>query len=125
MRFVISLCLVVYAWAATASTDMILTVDPDVKEFVVSLIANPTTGYQWSLKKYDKNLLRLKSSDYQKVSNGLVGIGGKMNFRFEFSRVIPTPPSTLMIFSYSRPWEPNDAINHHMLIKFKNKDNSQ
>ena len=72
------------------------------KEFVVTLDANATTGYEWQLANpIDNSLINLERSEYVPDKTGLVGSGGKSIWTFKAVRVGKTQIS----FKYIRPWE--------------------
>lgn len=75
------------------------------KEMTISLIGNPTTGYEWTTN-YSKNFLILKSNEYFSSSSKLVGASGTYEFKF-------TPKKsgeTTVIFNYSRSFEEVEPI---------------
>ena len=54
------------------------------KEFVITLDANATTGYEWQLAKpIDDSLIKLERSEYVPDKTGLVGSGGKSIWTFK------------------------------------------
>lgn len=69
----------------------------------ISLPANPTTGYQWQLKKYDKALLKLQEGHYQSTNSQLIGSGGQMIFKFKI--LSKQKLKTEVQLEYARPWE--------------------
>ncbi|MEL5891697.1 MAG: protease inhibitor I42 family protein [Methanothrix soehngenii] len=70
------------------------------EEFIISLSANPTTGYGWNVD-YDHSLLNLKSSDFRASSSKALGASGTSIFVFE-----PLMPGkTTIYFVYKRSWE--------------------
>lgn len=73
--------------------------------FVVKLAANSTTGYQWSVVSFDKNLLSLDASDYQKSASNLIGSGGEMVYTFSLKKGKVYPSKTDLVFKYARSWE--------------------
>ena len=73
--------------------------------FVISLAANATTGYQWSVVQFDKDILTLKSSVYQAPQTKLIGAGGQMLFTFSLNKGVSYPLMMSLIFKYARPWE--------------------
>ena len=107
MRIVIILVLLSlssYAFAETHDA-MTNTIKATVgKEFVITLDANATTGYEWQLAKpIDDNLIKLVSSEYIPNKTGLVGSGGKSIWTFKAVHV----GKTRISFKYIRPWEKN------------------
>jgi len=84
-------------------SDMADTVQASVgKEFVITLDANATTGYDWQLAQpIDDSLVSFVSSKYVPDNTGLVGSGGKSVWTF---RALGTG-KTHVAFKYIRPWE--------------------
>jgi len=73
-------------------------------EFKISLESNPTTGYKWEAK-FDENLLKLKSDDFSRPSEAIVGQGGTQTFVF-----LPVKVGAATIaFHYKRSWEKEPA----------------
>lgn len=73
-------------------------------QFSVELKSNPTTGYQWFVKSYDQNLIKLESNQYIPGVPQRVGSGGKNIFTFKMVGK-NYPPQTKIMFEYKRPWE--------------------
>ena len=72
------------------------------KEFVITLDANATTGYEWQLANpTDDSLIKLMRSEYVPDKTGLVGSGGKSIWTFKVVR----SGKTQISFKYIRPWE--------------------
>ncbi len=72
------------------------------QDFLITLPANPTTGYSWKAK-FDENYLSLRSKDFvaDKASPDTVGSGGTEVFTFN-----PIKAGEVMItMSYERSWE--------------------
>jgi inhibitor of cysteine peptidase len=101
-----------------ADANQIIKVTPQGPRFVVSLKANPTTGYQWVLLSYDTKRFRLLDSKYQAPNRRLMGAGGQMNFRFALLKDRHYPHSTQMIFRYARSWEPQTEPMQKMQVQF-------
>ena len=93
-----------YAFAETHD-DMTNTIKTTAgKEFVITLDANVTTGYEWQLTKpIDDSLIKLVHSEYVPDKTGLVGSGGKSIWTFKAVR----SGETQISFKYIRPWEKN------------------
>jgi inhibitor of cysteine peptidase len=75
--------------------------------FTIILQSNPTTGYSWSLKNYDPNIiLPLSRKFYPSTSKGLVGAPGyeKWTFRVKAGG-FTVPQLTSITLIYLRPWE--------------------
>jgi len=78
------------------------------KEFVITLDANATTGYEWQLASpIDDNLIKLVSSEYTPDNTGLVGSGGKSIWTFKAAQAGKAQVS----FKYIRPWENNTPLS--------------
>lgn len=77
--------------------------------FVVTLDANPTTGYQWTVVDYDKELLQLTSSTYRRPDTKLIGAGGKMLYTFTLCKGKKYPDQTAITFLYARSWEKKES----------------
>lgn len=70
------------------------------EEFIITLPANPTTGYNWNID-YDYALLSLQSSDYIASSSKALGARGTSVYVFEPLR----SGRTTIYFVYKRSWE--------------------
>ena len=104
MRIVIILVLLSLSSYAFAETnDMTNMIKAQVgKEFVITLDANATTGYEWQLANpIDDSLIKLMCSEYVPDKTGLVGSGGKSIWTFKAVR----SGKTQISFKYIRPWE--------------------
>lgn len=72
------------------------------KEFVITLEANATTGYEWQLAQpINDKLIKLVSSEYRPYKTGLTGSGGRSVWTF---KAIQTGKAQIS-FKYIRPWE--------------------
>ncbi|MGW4535616.1 protease inhibitor I42 family protein [Nocardia sp. NPDC004340] len=71
---------------------------------IVTLEANPTTGFGWQLGALDQNVVKQNGSpEYEQDANpdGKVGVGGKSVLNF----VAEAPGSTTLSLAYMRAWE--------------------
>ncbi len=118
MKIFLGCILLGLSMIANAEDTLSMTVNPDEGRFVVKLAANPTTGFQWSVVKYDKNLLTLSSSEYQKPQTHLIGAGGQMVFTFTLNKGKSYPDKTNLVFKYARSWEPNTATIKNVTVNF-------
>lgn len=118
MNRVLGFLLLGFSLIANAGTNLELNVDAKQSSFVVTLAANPTTGYNWSVLEFDKNLLTLTSSQYQKAKNKLIGAGGQMLFTFALNKGKSYPHSTSMTFKYARSWDANSATLQKVTVNF-------
>jgi inhibitor of cysteine peptidase len=72
---------------------------------VVTLEANPTTGYTWEVAKIDDSILYLMGEAQFVPQSPDVGAGGTQTFRFQAMSAGRTNLSLV----YHRPWEPEEA----------------
>jgi predicted secreted protein len=83
--------------------------------FVISVNANPTTGYTWEVG-FDQSLLKLVKR-YTPSKTSLVGAGGVESFEFEGIK----KGDTEVYLNYKRPFEQNDpnmiTKKFHVVIK--------
>ena len=100
---------------------MNITADATATSFVVSLSANPTTGYQWSVIDYDRAHFELIKSEYVGASKPRIGQAGEMVFHFKYKVDVTLPSSTSILFSYSRFFEPGSGYKQRVNIVFKPK----
>ncbi len=70
------------------------------ENFLISLEANATTGYQWT-SDFDADYLQLIDKDYRVSSPELIGSGGYETFKFLALKT----GQTEITFSYLRLWE--------------------
>ena len=72
------------------------------KDFVITLDANATTGYEWQLaNSIDNNLIEFVGSEYIPNKTDLVGSGGRSVWTFKAVQTGKTQIS----FKYIRSWE--------------------
>lgn len=92
-----------------ASKVSVVSVAANLKTFTISLPANPTTGYTWSVKSYDTKLLKLVKKKYRskqtQSKSRLIGAGGFMDFDFVCVSSMPKSKEIFVSFLYARPWE--------------------
>jgi inhibitor of cysteine peptidase len=98
---------------------MVIILKPAHTQFRVVLPANPTTGYQWTLHNYNKSLLRLVSSQFNRPNSTLIGAGGSAIFTFQVIPGAITPSVTALVFSYARPWEPQKGTLQTVTVRFQ------
>lgn len=101
-----------------AAKNQTLLVRDNQKTFEVILPANPTTGYEWSIKKVNKQLLHLEKVYFEKSSTLLIGAGGKTHFQFKIISKKYLPASTTIIFKYARSWEKEGATLKSVMVNF-------
>jgi inhibitor of cysteine peptidase len=119
MNIFLSCILLGLSMIANAGDTLSMTVNADKTGFVVKLPANPTTGFQWQIVKFDNRLFTLSSSQYQRQKTNLIGSGGQMLFTFTLNKGKGYPAKTTMVFKYARSWEPNTAIIKKVIVNFE------
>jgi inhibitor of cysteine peptidase len=126
MRSLCALLLAVYSFWVHGADIMTVYVNPEkAKQFQVKLPANPTTGFQWSIKKYDHNILELAGSLYIAPNTKLIGAGGEMVYTFKLIEGKAYPRSTKLEFTYARSWEPNTATSQQVTVEFSQSSASK
>ncbi|WP_133128171.1 protease inhibitor I42 family protein [Legionella nagasakiensis] len=119
MKLIIGYLLFCCAFITNAADTMTMEANKSLPQFRVRLPANPTTGYQWTVKQYDKKLFSLIDSTYIAPKTQLIGAGGEMVFTFVLQPDKTYPQKTVMIFKYARPWESKGASFKKVIIRFK------
>jgi inhibitor of cysteine peptidase len=118
MKRILSILLLVWLMTGYAQSELSLDVSVREPSFVIYLEANPTTGFQWTVEQYDKNILTLSSSSYEKPNTKLIGAGGHMKFIFSLNKGKPFPEHTQLQFKYARSWEPKTATHQKVRVNF-------
>lgn len=111
--------LFVYSLLAFSVDMLTVNVDASSRHFTITLPANPTTGYQWTVKQYDKTFLQLTNSKYRVPKNRLMGAGGEMAFMFSRVKNATYPDSTILQFCYARSWEQGSGTMKKVTVYFK------
>jgi inhibitor of cysteine peptidase len=88
-----------------ADSPLILKVEKKSPKFVISLPANPTTGYHWEITKFDKSLLKLTHSEYIRPKTNLMGAPGFSLFTFSKQPHKSYPTKTKLVFTYTKSWD--------------------
>lgn len=88
--------------------------------FKINLPSNPTTGFSWSMVKYNDHLIEKISNQFYPVSASDASLLGAPGYETWSFRVKPTgfikKQKTTIIFSYQQPWENR---NNAQLKKFE------
>lgn len=100
-----TLLLVMRVIHAVVPTHGILT--PDYPNYQLTVQSNPTTGYIWLVKSYDKNLLKLIKHEYVPSTNPkLIGAPGQDIYEFQgITENVHAPTMTSIHLVYARPWD--------------------
>jgi inhibitor of cysteine peptidase len=106
---------------AFAGTMPVVPVSASQRTFIIQLPTNPSTGYMWTVKSYDKKLLKFLRKKYVPAGNKiLMGAGGYMNFYFRVCGE-NRPQHTEVGLLYSRPWEKGSGEITPVTVVFTKK----
>ncbi len=71
----------------------------------ITLPSNPTTGFTWSIQKYDTNLLKLVSQKYTPPNSHLMGAPGIQQYTFQAIKTGFTVTQVgHVVLKYARQW---------------------
>lgn len=101
----------------SAKDNLIISAKEEI--FTITLPANPTTGFLWSVSDYDKNLFELVEQNYITSNSNLIGAGGNSIFKFKIKKQSKYPNFSIIKFKYSRSWEAKSAIYKDILVQIK------
>lgn len=73
--------------------------------FKIQLASNPTTGYSWFVKSYDKHLIKVIKHTFQKPTQRMPGAGGREVWTLKSTAAFNANSKTQITFVYARPWE--------------------
>jgi inhibitor of cysteine peptidase len=94
-------------------TGKILTIDDTGKTqsfkvgelITMKLPENPTTGFNWEIKEFDKKILELTDTQYEIVEDVQIGGGGTKTFKFK----LKSPGSTRIKLILKRSMDPDSS----------------
>lgn len=121
MKMFFSACLMLLTSYLYAEDVVTISVAPGETSFTVSLASNPSTGYDWTVTRFDSKLLKLVTSKYTPDKTNMVGSGGTMAFNFELVSGAAKPQSTTMEFRYARSWEKDGGTLQNVVVIFAGK----
>ena len=79
--------------------------------FIIKLDSNPSTGYTWLLRDYDKSVLVPVKRQYTPPDSRLMGASGYELWTFRVKQeVFTVPQRTTLRFIYERPWENSQNV---------------
>jgi inhibitor of cysteine peptidase len=105
--------LTMLAFSAFGGSETLL-IQPGQGEVVLSIPANPSTGYIWKLKKYDEFHFNLVGQGFLKPGKGLVGQGGQAQFIFKIIK--PFNDVQRVKFELVAPWDKEPVQTKTFLI---------
>ena len=86
--------------------------------FEISLPANPSTGFRWTLESYDIEHFVCLETDYVPATTTRMGAPGTRIFYFKSKDNVVCPESTRLRFSYGRPWEMDVSTSTEVTVTF-------
>ena len=89
--------------------------------FEVTLPANPTTGFQWTLQKYDEERFSIEKDMYIVSDSTRMGAPGQHVFYFKQKEHADCPESTTLYFRHARSWEPDSGASTEVTVHFSKK----
>ncbi len=93
--------------------------------FEVRLSENPTTGFQWTLKDYDKKRFSFIKDSYVSASTKRMGASGVHIFYFKQEYDTSCPESTELVFRHARSWEADSAKDTKITVNYSQKNNAK
>lgn len=117
MRYLSAVVLLFFSQCLLAMDIKTINVSTTQSTFTVKLPANPTTGFQWSLIRYDRQLFQMKQQ-YEASNTRRIGAGGMMRFDFQLRTGQLYPQQTVMLFQYARSWDIKHGMKTKMIIHF-------
>lgn len=91
--------------------------------FTITLQSNPTTGFSWKLKSYDKNLVTFLNHKFVAPQDKkLVGAPGYEVWTFKANKANDRVNQVGHVsMEYARPWTKEGAITQSFIIVVKRK----
>jgi inhibitor of cysteine peptidase len=78
-------------------------------EFTIKLKSNPTTGYAWFLREFNKALMKPVKHHFEVPKTKLIGAPGYELWTFQMKpAAFIVPQQTEVRFIYARPWKSTD-----------------
>jgi len=118
MRVMLSLILFLCSFLTHAQDNIDVHKPAKGQFFNVTLKANITTGFKWSIESYDKNLFTYIGSHYESPQTKLIGAGGQSSFIFLLKKGKAYPATSKMVFKYARPWDKKSAMRKEIVLHF-------
>lgn len=118
MRVLIIAVLFFCPMLSNAANPYTIDIRPDGSQFTITMPANPTTGFLWTVTKYDNKTFQQSQGHYFAPNTKRIGAGGKMVFTFTCRKGKKRPHSTSVLLSYARPWEKTSASVTKVVVNF-------
>lgn len=118
MKAMLGFLLGLVTFMAHANDTLITTAQKAKGQFVIRLAANPTTGYQWVLKNFDKQIIKPLGQTYLAPDTKLIGAGGQSQFAFKLLGT-SFPEKTTLTFQYARSWEKKSVRDLVVIVIIK------
>lgn len=104
----LSLCFLSSYAVTLSDPSKIIQISPKNSLVTIRLASNPTTGYSWIMKKYNKTYLKLVRHEYVRPQPQTIGAGGYEEWVFQARPAAFKKSTTVKLtFVYARPWEKN------------------
>lgn len=105
------------AAATTSNKDQVYSEDnlnvmvtPSKPQFTIKLKSNPTTGYSWFLREYNKDYIKPLKHRFEASKDKLIGAPGFDYWTFQAKEAMFTvPQQTIIRLIYARPWKATDG----------------
>ena len=86
----------------------------------ITLPSNPTTGFAWSIQKYDTNLLKLVSQKYTPPNSHLMGASGIQQYTFQAVQTgFAVTQVGHVVLHYARQWTTVGAMPKTFVVYVK------
>lgn len=83
----------------------------------IQLAANQTTGYQWTLLKYNENFVKSVEYQYIPSNSRLLGAPGIAQFKVTLTPTAFTAKNQIILnFIYKRPWEKKPGQSKKVIL---------
>ncbi len=103
---------VIAATKVYSEDNLIITVNQANPTFIIKLKSNPTTGYVWTLKPYNKNIVNNDKHEFLPAETKLIGAGGFEQWSFQVKpKAFVLQQHVKLKFVYARPWEKTETEN--------------
>ncbi|MCH9755827.1 MAG: protease inhibitor I42 family protein [Gammaproteobacteria bacterium] len=89
--------------------------------FEIRLPANPTTGFQWTLERYDKERFDKVKDKYFVSDSTRMGSPGEHVFYFKQKEGVSCPELAVFCFRHARSWESDSGSCTEVTVHFSKK----
>lgn len=118
MKLFLGVILLICSSIAFTATEK-MNIDTNSDQFSITLPANPTTGYRWYIKSFDKDTFNMVSRKYVATKTTRLGAGGEQTFTFQLQENKSYPKTATIVLQYARPWEQDKGTIKTLELVFK------